>query len=59
MDPAGVGVLLGIGVMITLCGGVYMCERTKNKVQRETTNPLLIRRRSSFKVKNLFSHVHI
>lgn len=58
MDPAGVGALIGVGVMAILFAGIYSCERCKNKVQRETTNPLLVRKRS-FKVKNLFSHIHI
>jgi hypothetical protein len=59
MDPAGLGALIGVSVMLTIAFGIYTCENCKRKLRKETTtNPLLVKKRS-FKIKNLFQHVEI
>jgi hypothetical protein len=60
MDPAGIGALIGVGIMAFCAVTVCIYDRCK-KPSKQTvavTNPLLMKKRS-FKVKNLFSHVEI
>jgi hypothetical protein len=58
MDAGGLGALIGISLMVTISISICLYDKCRTKKQIETNNPLLIKR-SSFKVKNLFSHVQI
>lgn len=52
MDPAILGVAIGLSVLITIGGLRYLCIKGEQTELNYTTNPLLIRKHS--KVKTLF-----
>lgn len=61
MEPTGVGVLIGVGVISFIVLSVCLYDKllkTKDEKYVKVFNPLL-QKKSSFKVKNLFSHVEI
>jgi len=56
MDPAGIGALIGVGIMGFVYSSISVYHYCKKKPAE--INPLLVRHRSS-RPKNLFSHVEI
>jgi hypothetical protein len=54
MDPAGIGVLIGIGTMV---GGLFLCYLHDRCVYRQdpTIRPLLVRPKPRFQLKSLFT----
>lgn len=54
MDPAVLGVVIGLSILVSIGGLRYLCIKGEDpKEHYQTSNPLLIRRRKSA-VRNLF-----
>ncbi len=56
MDPGGLGAVIGLSLMGLVCLSCYIRDKCKTNEYSQTTNPLLVKKKS-FKVKNLFQHV--